>query len=632
MRVKRIGQIVNDGVNYWMWLEQPYSQPSYDLQELRPTFRDPRIARARRQAHTMTVHIEIKNFEEADELREAMMAELDTSRAAVMFVVCNDNGLNERYRYVVAKAPAEEQPQAEGMGVLFVATLVTHGDVPWTRLTETVYDWTVTGSGQQTLVENPGSLEVRPVITLTPRENKPGDGSWSFRRFVAAVWDHWRPFERYSLGLAWNDGELDTYHLMQDGKITSEDEIGVIVDGMEVRRWIEAFNTTESSVWVNLDFQPGAQIPLGVGFGAGDEINTITVVDFARGQMRNFPVEGLLLIGDEVFFYRGVDEIAGQFLNVQRASRDSTAAAHSENDTIHWLQHDIWLVYGGRTRRTSFDDRTIDGRIIGYDGLRPMIDLLNSSNNQWIWDSFFDPEDTAFIRPLSWRPRSEGGFTTSSSPDGSEIGVNTSGAFQLAGNEASWTVPAVRVLESLTLIGERYQGEVVPWRAGIRTAGPVQDTLWYALPGPAVVGQAEQFNVTAGYTGADVEYLSLVSRTRGSSYVALREVWALFQSAPYTRMMPEFDTYSLNTQLENLTTGVSLWVQLETGVDQPLVIDTGAYTVTAADGSNQYQAIDKGESRAELFPLAPGTNVVRVIEPGLAEMDVQFRFRAKSYS
>ena len=97
-------------------------------------------------------------------------------------------------------------------------------------------------------------------------------------------------------------------------------------------------------------------------------------------------------------------------------------------------------------------------------------------------------------------------------------------------------------------------------------------------------------------------------------------------------MMPEFDTYSLNTQLENLTTGVSLWVQLETGVDQPLVIDTGAYTVTAADGSNQYQAIDKGESRAELFPLAPGTNVVRVIEPGLAEMDVQFRFRAKSYS
>lgn len=627
----------NDGANYEMWLEYPYSQPSRDLELAETLYRRPRVTQVREQALTLALHFMIKPISEATAatLREAILGALHQKVAAVVLAVTDDDGGRLRYRHVVAQSPAEEQPDSAGAGRHFVATLVTHGDTMWTAVTPVSYDWTVTGSGQTLAVTNPGSAAVLPVVTMEATANKSGDDSWSFRRFVPVPWDSWRSF-RCPVDLTWSD-QLDTYQLMLDEKIESEEEIGVIVNGREVRRWITLFDTTETAVWVNLDFQPGQIFRLSEGFGAGDTISTLTAAEYTRHYLAYFPVQGMVLIGEEVFSYTGKDESTGELLNVARAAYGTVAEAHGADDLVTWIQHEVWLVYGGRTRKTDFVDRGPDGSLLGYDGYKPMLDLLNSGNQNWAWTEFVDAVNP--YRPLTWIPRDDGGHVTRWQGDGDDqmiiVGAVSAAALAtMGGTESSWSVPIVRQIDTVVMDGQRYLEEAVSWSAGLRTAGSAGYPLAVEIPAPQSVGTGETFQITSDDVrpSVEVEYLALAERTQGASAVSLSEINVTFLTGLPARPTAEYDTYSMAATLSNLTSGEALGVSMETAVGYELTIDGGRYTVMGEDGANHYQAVTKGTGRAELLSVMPGVNTFRVDEVGLVGMRVTLTFYPQYYS
>ena len=628
----------NDGANYAMWLELPYSQPSRDLEFAETLYRPPRVTQVRGQAATLILHFVILPASEATAatLREEILAALHQTASAVVLAVTDDDGGRLRYRSVVAQSPAEEQPDAAGVGRHFVATLMTHGDTMWTAVTPVAYDWTLTASGQTLAVTNPGSAAVRPVITVEPTANKVGGDSWGYRRFVAVPWDSWRSFNRYPVDLAWSD-PLDTYQMLLDNKIDDETNIGVIVNGQEVRRWLGGYNTTETGVWANLDFQPGQRFRLGEGFAPGDVVTTLVAADYTRALLAYFPVQGMVLIGAEVFTYAGKDLEAGELLNVTRAAYGTTAAAHAADDLVSWLQHEIWLVYGDRTRKDDFLDRAPDGSLIGYDGYKPMIDLTNSGNKNWYWLQFLDATNP--YRPLSWSPRDDGGHLARYQlpGDAQEIIVSAVSAAALGtmgGTESSWSVPVVRQIAEATIVGTRYLEEAVPWTAGIRTAGPAGYPMAVDIPAPQAVGRSESFQIISDSVApsTEVEYLALAERTAGASAVALQEIGVEFATGLPSTPASEHDTYSMDATLTNATTAEALAIQMETAVGYELTIDGGRYTVTGEDGANHYQAVSKNTRRAELLGIAPGVNTLRVDEIGLTGVRVTVTFYPQYYS
>ena len=84
----------NDGANYAMWLELPYSQPSRDLEFAETLYRPPRVTQVRGQAATLILHFVILPASEATAatLREEILAALHQTASAVVLAVTDDDG------------------------------------------------------------------------------------------------------------------------------------------------------------------------------------------------------------------------------------------------------------------------------------------------------------------------------------------------------------------------------------------------------------------------------------------------------------------------------------------------------------------------------------------------------------
>lgn len=642
MVVVSVDGLANDGVDYDMWLERPHSQPALRLEMVEAEGADPRVARARRQALTMQLHVRVYGDSAAETaaLREALLAALDTEDAAVALVVADDDGGNERYRMVVAQTPGDEQPESEGLGQHYVATLVTHGETRWRANTATQVTWDVTGSGALTAVTNGGTLPARPRYTFRPTAARGGsENRWAWRQFWAVRWTS--PFERRRYPINVTNGFWDSEALVDGGEIYApygEDNVAVLVDGVEVRRWLEGYDTATTSVWVNLDFAPSAETGLLTSIGSGDTVSQIE----ANRSIDAFPSRGMLLINDEVFTYGAKDNVRQVFLDVTRATKGTTAVDHTGGvsgvgHTIYWLQHEVWLVYGGAGFHQLAD---FEGR--PYDAYKPMVDMANSFNDFWSFAEFGQDGAEYAGRAAMWRKNETPGHWALAGGDPwTNISVARASQADMPGyvdeeglpDRSWWSLNAVAYpVGEVTAVGSSIAYEEAAWDVRVDVAQGSQYQA--AIPQPGVYNEFEAFDVTADLaTGFAVEEMRFIQECRGGMQSVLYSLTAQFTDAPVVYPSVAEEVYSTDVELANVTTGLAFTLRTELALEDEIEVDTEARTVRrASDGENVYYALERSTRRGEILPLAPGVNTLRVTEEGLAGMTVVIEFEERTYS
>ena len=170
------------------------------------------------------------------------------------------------------------------------------------------------------------------------------------------------------------DGKWDTAALVAAGRLrTGCDDVAVFVDKVEVDRYIERPNTTGTSVWCSIPYEPAAACTVEAMTAAlpalGDDLLT-TNPEGTRG----FPDVGVLLIDDEAIYYRG--RTADRFQEILRSWQGTTNAIHVADSVARLVEHDIIVAY----------DCLVPDPLERADR-KPMLDLPASSNTHHAYGS-----------------------------------------------------------------------------------------------------------------------------------------------------------------------------------------------------------------------------------------------------
>jgi len=573
------------------------------------------------------------NTADEEALRLGVLRTFDTRAGAGALIVADDDGSNERYLYAVCQNLEQESGSA---GAGFAATLVAADEPFWESVSETTVSQPINvGAGTTFVVPNGGDVDVEPRITVGPHPGKTGTGHWKYRRFVPVFWPSRRGARDYSYELTDGVG-LDTHALLVAGKLNDASGFGVIVDGVEADRWFSAgltqpggFDSSTTEVWVNLDFQRGLSTALKTAIASSGAVTEIS----AGSDISAWPAVGIIQIDFERFAYTGRDLYRNVFTGVSRAAYSSTTQGHAAGNTMHWLQHEVWIVY---TPGLNVAKATDDSR-------KPLIDLANSSNAGWMWEVFGSAAQPN--RTAQWTPVVNGtamtftGHQNGAATDPFQVmGINTPevGA-KLAENMARWQVYLPCGLAGYDIDGSSFDSASL-----VEIEVSANGAVWSVadISDAGDTGSWVAWNEMASGLAGDLCYLAARPRllSGGNDLVAqIEKVTATFQTTqrPSGYVGGEFGNYQLQMTITNETTGEALTLSPLPGLQssaQSLQVDGVAKTaILLPDGINAYSAMRRDAMRPALMRLAPGSNTIRVNEPGAAGIVVAVTFRARWY-
>lgn len=643
--IVRVGALENDGIDYDMWFETAFSQPGRSVSTAERFGSWPEVTAVVPGGIAETLYVNIRPRQAPDEaldgpLRSALLRTLDTDRSAVPIIVAESDGSRERYRYYVAQAPTPQENDVDGLHWVF--TLVSAGDTKWRALQPTTVVWEVFDSGEQQAIQNNGDAPALPryqVVTTADRLE-----GWDWRFFVALD-----PNTSYSTlpdetpydvtGGGWNTAALVTA-----GTLSSADEIGAIVDGQEVRRWVENFNTTATRIWISAPFRQMRETRLRYAIGAADVVSELEVHPLA-GDLRAFPASGLLRIDNEIFTYAGKDVTGRKFVDVKRAAKDSTGGAHSSLAVVRWIEHEIWVVYGSQARAEEFPDGLL------YDDRRPTLDFATSTNYIWRWVDF-PSEQAGEHRYPKWRPfRSKLGRAGQSllvSPGiynrinlGREPGaIDPATGQPVAGISEDWRshwwvkLPGYTVVQLYaTTYSTRYDNG--DWLALISDTNEQADALMPLARPPTLNTLLDEYPAWSG--GREMRQLYFSQYGTAHMLAELTALMITFDNGaglgPRILRTTPRDNYSMDLTLRNLTREEAITLRVDLALGDGLVVDSYSHTVTQiSDGTGQYHAIGRDRPRADLLVLDPGQNILQVDEEGLQGVEITITFEERSYS
>ncbi len=613
------GRSINDGVNYTAVLKNARGLPAVSAQWVQRSGRWPLLGGVERPGHKLTLGLVIEG-PEVETLRSQLTRWFDPEdETPKALVVEDDDGNNDRYLLAICEAI---QATPDGGGLIYVATLALHGDVRWRSASEEQEVWNVTASGQTRVVTNGGQDDAYPRFTIRPTSNK--SGSYNYKRFVPWRWRVDAAASKYPLDIC-NDS-FNTAALVTAGKMQSDgDDLRVLVDGVEVDRWLAGMNTSTTKVWVNLDFQPAWEGTLVAAMLAADSVGTLDVNE----DISSAPSAGILMIDSEAFTYTAKNNALKRFLGVTRAAKGTTAANHSAGATVWWCQHEIWLLYGNAGA----------GAPTVNDNYKPAFNLYSSSNTFWDYDDFGENDG---LRTAAWVKQAllstPTFYTAHHGTDANpwqEIGL----LVDSLNDVGMWRAhnPCGLVAANFQS-GEKYRANA-PWRGQIRSS-PDGSTwhLEYSIPAPSAAAtweswaQNETLNSGAKYVALYLEYYV----SGATCYLEAAGVTLTLDSSctPTGSIGSELGNYSLACTLSNQTTGQAISLSYTMGLNEELEVDSDARTVVdLEDEASQFQALTlEGGARRDWLPLKPGDNTLRFDDVGTNGVTVTVEWRERYYS
>lgn len=616
------GLNINDTTNYLSWMvDGDHGLPAVGVVRSARQGRWPVISGIDRPGTVKTVRILINDPANVETLREGLLSAFDPDdETPRQFVVEDLNGANDRYVEAVCQALDHDR---RGRGRVFVATLAVHGDPLFRETVASSEGWSPNTSPHSNVVMVTNSADAYPIIGIVP--NTKSGNYYQFKRFVPGRWQEpARGALGYPVSVAWDTAtEIAASRMQIDG-----DDLRVWVDGVEVPRWLVNINTAATKIWFNLDFQPEQESTLD---GAIDASQTeITVDDDISG----FPDEGMLEIGvSEIVYYTGKNDQERKFTGLTRGVRGTTAAIAADGSNVHWLQHDIWFLYGNSAAAAPD---------VG-DDFKPSFNLATSDNNTWDYDDFGNDSG---LRPAAWQKGAVQGpvaFLTSSDADGDWplVAVRDNNTAALGDVEGRWYIYHPLGIVEVTISGQKYYEQAGTWTGTVvskEEAGFWETAAVIADPAAAdtpeawsetalaldAIGRDKFMGFQLFHVGPGIAYLNAAD--------ASIEIYAA--TVPSFTLGAQQANYDLDLTIENETTGKKIRLQFPfMTASEEIQVDTDERTVTwLEENSSQLQALTLiGGARRDWLRLAPGNNTITITEAGLTLMNIEFVWEERYY-
>lgn len=227
-------------------------------------------------------------------------------------------------------------------------------------------------SGDQFDVEVIGTDYVLPSFTITPRDLLPNTANWTKQRRILIANKSDQPLIAYPILFS---SDVSAY------SITPGADVRIVLDGADYPRYFVG-----NKLWSPMDFAAGKM------FTSGQSINasyTGVLLTTNIGGLTGWEQEGYFFLGDEAVRYT---YDSGILTVEERGALGSTAASHSLGLTGYWIEHPELVLIWDYTSPQAANEP---------DDQKPVIDLTNSTNNQWRFPGpFFNDSD---LRAGAWR-------------------------------------------------------------------------------------------------------------------------------------------------------------------------------------------------------------------------------------
>lgn len=564
-----------------------------------------------------------------------------------LIIIDTEDSNKQYYVYATAK-----QVIGGHDGPMAVVTLALDDPI-WQSVTQNSQTFSVTDTTGSTSVTNNGNDYAYPVFEITP-QTASTDNQYSL--YAQVVPTSTLPWPNRFLDITGaTDTTWDTAALVSGGKMQSDGrDLRVYRDGVEVSRWLDGINTTDTHVIVSCDMPPRWWMGTKTAIGATDTVTEIEINDNTanRAALTSMPNSGRVLVytgtalsatDTEEFTYTGKTITPTKLaLTINsRAVRGTTALDHAAFSTVQHMPYDFTLIYGS----ASTDEPVTD------DTKKP-IQSLTSRNNSFVYDTAF--WEVAATRPNIWLPTNRTVSNASLSRSVLYTSTNDAGdtdpatalgiKAQTYQNLGVWNPDTVFLgwygtfpdyVSSISASGAQNQSVASIPEIGLDgwTPAAAWKNLW-TVSAQATTDYATWTTWTKASSDATVPSSTQYLRFRmtgtilgSTDYYSKAEMSAItvgLTNHPDVRLRTEAANYHLDAKITNTTTGEFFSIVLPVSLNETVYIDTDPDFPTATyKGRVTNGAVSLSSTRAAWLRLNPGANTIEFENQQPAATDVQ---------
>lgn len=597
----------------------------------------------------------LDNLPEDVHIREAEISRwFDTMNDEPLKLLAQDIADSDRQWYVMATPLSITQ---DGDTAIIQLLL---DDPYWSVETSSTSTWTITGTGQTKTITNLGNV-ARPIIKITPTSARAG--GYAYSRYVELANSSFAQ-SNHPVNL----GPFDTAALVSAGKCQSDgDDFRVIVDGVEVPRWFgsgaTAFNTTTTSIWVVLNMKAG------VDFSAWhitsiSAVGAITELNFQKtaavyAKLDALPSSGIMKYGKpggfyEYFSFTGKDMTNYKLTGVTRSVKGSTANsftyhAFTPSSWAEYIEHDVSFVYGNTSAVTPTYDESH----------KPIFNLGTSTDLSWVFEEFYEE---GVPRAASWSKNKFTSTLGTSAPYTGNRGATANPATEaglkmatakVSGAEAAenasqaWTLSVPGGIEAITtMAGEKYRFSTDwPTTEVQKSRTSEVYATAQAVTTPSASATWESWSIAAlSVNGnypleSDTYFLRLLQNgslpALASNNAAAEIEGCTIELCAYGKCFSTVraeatSTYYLEAIITNDTTGDAITIVWPMKLNEMLIVDCDARTVTYQDGTNALAAVTLNSDRVDWLNIEYGSTQLSYTETGAAGLTVVLEWKDKA--
>lgn len=503
--------------------------------------------------------------------------------------------------------------------------------------------YNISGTGGSQTISVGGEDETPLSMWFTMASSSPGLYLYQ-RNYQILAADRTKPATGYGPWCI----TIDTASLVTAGKMQADcDDLRILVDGIEVKRWLANPNNASTKAWFHLKQNKGYWLKLRTAL---DNSTAYDTLEFEKtpdtsNSITEMPAEGIVVHGTEWIRYRkGTDKYS--LALVERGILGTSMQAHSVGDTMKFMEHVITVFYGQPAAlRPDLNDAD-------YDLDKPCFSLSASTNSSWVYtasDAFWDSNTTGrtggFTPAIVLRSGKGSSYYASKNDNPSltdpVMGMRIQ-AYQVASGwqperaKITWSLYRGCGINTTTVTGQKYKsGNTWPAVAGLENSadGSTFASVWNeAAPGSNLSWTA--LATHSAVAMGDLRWVRFIldgMAIAGPDQLAKIEIQTLtvnFTSAnvPAASLLGENSNAEMDFSVTNQTTGDTIYIKYSALLHKVLKLDGETNTITFNDTIYAHEAISlDDESRGIWIRLVPGNNVIVISSENLGTMEVVLR-------